>query len=169
VITVLRWTLVLFTTVLLQATLVARLPIFQERGDIVLLVVIAAAIVGGPELGAIIGFAFGLSFDLLLQTPFGLSALAYCLTGYAVGALQSSVLRTTWWIPVLSAIAGSAIGVVTFALLGEMVGQDGLVDGRLTAIIGAVAIINAVLVLPAVRVVRWATAPTRRQQLGTAR
>jgi rod shape-determining protein MreD len=164
-ITALRWLLVLFTTLLLQTTLVARLPLFQERGDIVLLVVIAAAIVGGPELGAIIGFVFGLSFDLVLQTPFGLSALAYCLTGYAVGVLQSSVLRSSWWIPVLSAIAGSAIGVLAFALLGDLVGQDGLVSDRLPAIIGAVAIVNAVLILPAVRVVRWAAAPTRQARL----
>ena len=128
-ITVLRWAVVLFVTLLLQTTLVARLPLFQERGDIMLLMVIAAAIVGGPELGAVIGFVFGLSFDLVLQTPFGLSALAYCITGYAVGALQSSVLRSTWWIPVLSAIAGSAIGVVSFALLGDLLGQDGLLSG----------------------------------------
>ena len=161
----LRWLVVLFTTLLLQSTLVSRLPLFQERGDIVLLVVIAAAIVGGPEMGAVVGFAFGLSFDLILQTPFGLSALAYCLTGYAVGALQTSVLRASWWIPVLSAIAGSAIGVVTFALLGDLLGQDGLVNDRLPAIIAAVAIINAVLVLPALRVVRWATPPTRQARL----
>jgi rod shape-determining protein MreD len=165
VITALRWFVVLFITLLLQTTLVARLPLFHERGDIVLLVVIAAAILGGPELGAIIGFVFGLSFDLVLQTPFGLSALAYCLTGYAVGVLQSSVLRTSWWIPVLTAIAGSAIGVLCFALLGDLLGQDGLVSGRLPAIIGAVAIVNAVLILPAVRVVRWANAPTRQAGL----
>jgi rod shape-determining protein MreD len=163
--TVLRWFVVLFTTLLLQTTLVARLPLFQERGDIVLLIVIAAAIVGGPQLGSVIGFVFGLSFDLMLQTPLGLSALTYCITGYAIGALQSGVLRTTWWIPVLSAVAGSAIGVVTFALLGDLLGQDGLVSGRLAAIIGAVAIINAVLVHPALRVVRWATAPSRQARL----
>jgi rod shape-determining protein MreD len=167
VITALRWFVVLFTTLLLQTTLVARLPLFQERGDIVLLVVIAAAIVGGPELGAIIGFGFGLSFDLMLQTPFGLSALAYCITGYAVGTIQSNVLRATWWIPVLCAIAGSAIGVVAFALLGDLLGQDGLVNGRLPAIIAAVAIVNAVLVHPAIRIVRWANAPTRQTGLQT--
>jgi rod shape-determining protein MreD len=166
-ITVLRWLVVMFVTLLLQTTLVARLPLFQERGDIMLLMVIAAAIVGGPELGAVVGFFFGLSFDLVLQTPFGLSALAYCITGYAVGALQSSVLRSTWWIPVLSAIAGSAIGVVTFALLGDLLGQDGLVNGRLPAIIGAVAIVNAVLVLPAVRVARWAGTPAGQARLQT--
>jgi rod shape-determining protein MreD len=160
-----RWGLILTVTIVLQATLVAQLPLFQERADIVLLAPIAAGIVGGRDLGAVIGFVFGLFFDLLLQTPLGLSALAYCLTGYAVGALQTSMLRAAWWIPVVSAIAGSAIGVLAFAVVGEMIGQDGMVSGRLPAIIGAVAVINTVLVLPAVRVVRWAVAPTRHARL----
>jgi rod shape-determining protein MreD len=162
-----RWALILAVTIVLQATLVAQLPLFQERADIVLLAPIAAGIVGGRDLGALVGFVFGLVFDLLLQTPLGLSALAYCLTGYAVGALQTSVLRSAWWISVVSAIAGSAIGVLAFAVVGEMIGQDGMVSGRLPAIIGAVAVINTVLVLPAVKVVRWAVAPTRNARLTT--
>jgi rod shape-determining protein MreD len=162
---VLRWALVLVTTILLQTTLIARLPIAGERGDVVLLIVIAAGIAGGSQTGAIVGFVFGLTFDLLLQTPLGLSALAYCLTGYAVGALQTGVLRSAWWIPVVSAIAGSAIGVLTFALVGAVLGQDGLVSDRLFAIIAVVAAINAVLVLPAVRVVRWAMAGGRQTRL----
>lgn len=163
--TLVRWVLILATTILLQTTLIARLPIFGERGDVVLLISIAAGIAGGSQAGALTGFAFGLTFDLLLQTPLGLSALAYCLTGYAVGALQTGVLRAAWWIPVVSAVAGSALGVVTFALVGAMLGQDGLVTDRLAAIIGAVAVINAVLVLPAVRVVRWAMAGGRQARL----
>jgi rod shape-determining protein MreD len=165
VIAALRWALILVTTILLQTTLIARLPIAGERGDVVLLIVIAAGIAGGSQTGAIVGFVFGLTFDLLLQTPLGLSALAYCLTGYAVGALQTGVLRAAWWIPVFSAIAGSAIGVVTFALVGAVVGQDGLVSDGLAAIIVVVALINAVLVLPAVRVVRWALAGGRQARL----
>jgi rod shape-determining protein MreD len=161
----LRWTLILVITILLQTTLIARLPIFGQRGDVVLLIAIAAGIAGGSQTGAIVGFVFGLTFDLLLQTPLGLSALAYCLTGYAVGAIQTGVLRSSWWIPVASAIAGSALGVVTFALVGEMVGQDGLVSDQLPAIIGAVAVINAILVLPAVRVVRWAQSGGHRARL----
>ncbi|MGH9243807.1 MAG: rod shape-determining protein MreD [Acidimicrobiales bacterium] len=161
----LRWSLVLVAAVLLQATLVSQLPILSERGDVVLLFVIAAGIVGGAEVGALVGFAFGLSFDLLLQTPFGLSALAYCLAGYGVGALQTGVLRTAWWIPVVSAVAGSALGVLAFAVVGAMIGQDGLVTDRLPAIIGAVTIVNAVLVVPAVRLARWAQAAGRQARL----
>lgn len=153
---VVRWSLVLMAVLTLQTALVADLALFDARGDIVLLMAVAAGLVGGPERGAFVGFAGGLMFDLLVQTPFGLSALAYCVTGYAIGSFQSGVLRAAWWIPVLSAVAGSALGVVAFALGGEMVGQPDLVTSDLLAIVGVVATLNALLVLPAMRVARWA-------------
>ena len=66
---------------------------------------------------AVAGFAAGLAFDLLVvSTPVGLYALAYCLTGYAVGMVRGAVLRASRWIPMLAAVAGSAFGVALFAV-----------------------------------------------------
>ena len=101
-ITWLKVALVIFTAVLLQVTWVAKLPIADVRGDIVLLVAIAAGLESDGEHGAIVGFFAGLTFDLLLDTPVGLSALSYALVGFVVGTLQSKVLRATWWIPVVA-------------------------------------------------------------------
>ncbi|MGH9137092.1 MAG: rod shape-determining protein MreD, partial [Acidimicrobiales bacterium] len=129
--------------------------LFHAHGDIVLLVPIAAGIAAGPERGATAGFAAGLLVDLVVTTPFGLFALTYCLTGYAVGALQAGVLRATWWLPVAAAAAGSALGVVLFALVATVLGVEGLLDADLGRAVAAVALPNAVLVLPALRVVRW--------------
>ena len=80
-ITWLKVALVIFTAVLLQVTVVAKLPIADVRGDIVLLVAIAAGLESDGEHGAIVGFFAGLTFDLLLDTPVGLSALTYCPGG----------------------------------------------------------------------------------------
>ncbi|CAN5193850.1 rod shape-determining protein MreD [soil metagenome] len=158
--TAVRWALVVVLVITVQTSLVSDLTLFGARGDVVLLLAVAAGLVGGPESGAFVGFAGGLTFDLLLQSPFGLSALAYCLTGYVVGTFQGTVLRAAWWIPVLGALAGSAVGIVVFALVGETVGQDELISGDLIAIVAVVALFNAVLVLPAMRVARWAMADT---------
>jgi rod shape-determining protein MreD len=152
----LRWALVGFTAILLQTSLIADLDLAGARGDIVLLLPIAAGVVGGPDRGAAVGFGAGLAFDLLLQSPFGLSALAYCIAGYVVGALQGGVLRATWWIPVVSALGGSALGIVTFALVGETVDEEGLLGMDLVAIVAVVAVLNALLIVPAIRVARWA-------------
>ena len=43
--------------------------------DLLWLLPITAALLDGPETGAIVGFWSGLAFDLVLPTPFGLSAL----------------------------------------------------------------------------------------------
>jgi rod shape-determining protein MreD len=163
-----RWVLVGFTAILLQAALIADLEVAGARGDVVLLLAIAAGLVGGPDRGAAVGFGAGLAFDLLLQSPFGLSALAYCIAGYVTGALQGGVLRATWWIPVVSAVGGSAVGILTFALVGETVDHDGLLDLRLVTVVAVVGVVNALLVLPTARVARWAfsAGDARRARLG---
>jgi rod shape-determining protein MreD len=152
VITWLKVALVIFTAVLLQVTVVAKLPIAEVRGDIVLLVAIAAGLESDGEHGAIVGFFAGLTFDLLLDTPVGLSALSYALVGFVVGTLQSKVLRATWWIPVLVTMLASALGVLIFALLDQVLGQATVDPARLPAIVGVVAVLNGLLSRPA----RWA-------------
>ena len=124
---------------------------------------IAVGIAHGRDEGAVAGFAPGLVLDLVVHgTPVGFFALGYTLTGYIVGMTQATVLRAAWWIPVLTAIGGSAIGVVILGLLAKIVGLEGFLDSHLAVVVaGAVGLVNAVLVLPMLRVVRWALpAPT---------
>jgi rod shape-determining protein MreD len=152
----LRVALVLLTLLVLQTTLVAALPVLTVRADLVLLLAIAAGIVGGPDRGAIVGFVSGLSYDLLVsETPVGLYALAYCLIGYVVGMAQGSVLRSSWWIPIASAFGASSAGVILFALIGKVLGQDQILNDRLARVVLIVAVFNALLIRPMLRVVRW--------------
>jgi rod shape-determining protein MreD len=150
--TALKVALVIFTAVLLQVSVVARLPIFGVRGDIVMLVAIAAGLESDAEHGAIVGFFAGLTFDLLLDTPVGLSALTYCLVGFVVGTFHNAMLRTTWWIPVLFTMLASALGVVIFAALDAVFGEATVEVARLPAIVAVVSVLNGLLSRPA----RWA-------------
>jgi rod shape-determining protein MreD len=147
--------LVLLLLVLHTAVL-PQFPILGVHADLLLLLAVSAGIVGGPDRGAYFGFAAGLLADCFLRTPFGLSALAYCLVGWSVGAFQSRVLHAVWWIPVLTAAVASAGGTVLFVLLGAVLGQDQLVSSHLPAIIAVVALWSAILVLPLSRLLRWA-------------
>lgn len=158
---------VLLLVLTVQSALVAELGLFGAHGDIVLLVPIAAALTSGPDRGATAGFVAGLCVDLLVQTPFGLTALAYCLAGYAVGAFQAGVLRASWWLPVVSAFGGSALGVFAFALIGAVLGLEDVLTGDLVRIILAVAVLNSILVLPALRMARWVEGPAPRARLVT--
>jgi rod shape-determining protein MreD len=149
---------VLLLALVLQAAFVAEIDVFGAHGEVVLLVPIVAGLTSGPERGAIAGFAAGIAIDLLVQTPFGLTALTYCLVGYGVGALQSGVLRATFWLPMVASVAGSAVGVVLFALFVTVIGDESAVNGDLAGIVLAVVLWNLVLVLPALRLARWVEA-----------
>ena len=154
----LRAGLVLVLALVLQAAFVAEMEVFGAHGEVLLLVPIVAALTSGPERGATAGFVAGIAIDLLVQTPFGLTALTYCLVGYAVGAFQSGVLRASWWLPLLAAVAGSAVGTVLFALTVTVVGDVSAVNGDLPRIVLAVVVWNVVLIGPALRLARWVEA-----------
>lgn len=161
-----RGLLVIVLALTVQTSLVRDLQVAGAFGDVLLLVGIAAAIADGPQRGAAFGFAAGMAFDLLQpDIPLGLSALAYCITGYLVGSIQGSVLRATWWIPMMSAAAASALGVVLFVVLGKVLGEQ-IRLSDLPAILLMVSVLNGLLALPAVRLMRWVIVSDRGPRLG---
>lgn len=153
---VVRTSLVLVVVLTLQLGIAPSLGLFGVQGDLLLLMAIAAGVAAGPDRGAAVGFAAGLAYDLLLETPFGLSALAYAVIAYLVGGLQDSVLRAAWWIPVLTATAASALGVILYGVFGTVLGAD-LIGLDLVRIALVVAVLNTVAAPVVVRAVRWAT------------
>ena len=151
-----RISLVLVVSLTLQVTILSDLRMFGVQGDLMLLVALAAGLAAGPERGAAIGFASGLLYDLMLQTPCGLSALTYAVMAFLVGSLQDSVLRAAWWIPVSTAAAGSALGVILYVVFGTVVGVEYL-GVSIPKIVVLVALRNSVVAAPTIRVLRWAT------------
>jgi rod shape-determining protein MreD len=159
--------LVLLTALVLQVGVVVQVRVFEAMGDLMLLLAVAAAVVAGPERGAVVGFAAGIAYDLLLTTPFGLSALAYCLAAYGVGVAQegAAVLRAARWVSAVTVGVASALGVALYALLGAVVGQESMVSGDLPAIMAVVGVTNLVLGMPAVGLLRWAMADPVRHRV----
>ena len=152
----LRVVLLVLVTLTIQVVLFSGLRDIGVRTDALLILPIAAAVVGGSERGAIMGFIAGFVADLFLQTPFGLSALAYSVVGFAVGVLQGNVIRAAWWIAPVTAFVGSALGVVLYALIGAVVGQGHLVRPEVAVIALWVALVNALLSILVVRLMSWA-------------
>jgi rod shape-determining protein MreD len=151
-----RVTLVVALFVTVQETVVLDLRIGGIHPDIMILLPIVAGLVGGPGSGASMGFGAGLVADLFLPTPFGLSALVGCLIGFTVGVTTLALDRTAWWLAPTVALGGSAIYEVLYALLGSVLGQPQMLHVDLTQIVVVVSVVNAVLALPALRLVGWA-------------
>jgi rod shape-determining protein MreD len=145
---------VLFLALLLQVTMVADLRVAGALGDLLLVVVVAAGLTGGADRGATWGFAAGLAYDLVLDSPFGLTALTYALVGYAAGLAGSALLRTSGWRPAAVAAVAGALQAVLYTAVGNLVGVA-YPFGQVPAIALVQAAWCAVLVLPMLRVMWW--------------
>jgi rod shape-determining protein MreD len=110
---------------LLQITTIARLPWPGAGGpDVVLLLVAAAALAGGPRVGAVSGFGAGLVLDLAPPADHALGQWAFvcCALGYVAG-LAARDARGSLVLPVVIAALTAAAGPPAFTLLGDLVGD----------------------------------------------
>ncbi len=116
--------------------------------NLVLLVVVAAALTRGPEFAAVLGFVGGVALDLAPPADHvaGRWALALVLVGYLAGRLRQDQKATTTTV-VLTVAGASFVGSSVFALTGMLLDDPGLdVGGLLTVVL--VAVLWDVLLTP---------------------
>jgi len=155
-----RLPVMMIAALLLQTTVLVRFRVLGVMPDFMLLIAVAAGLTGGPVRGATLGFASGMAIDLFLPTPLGLSALVFTVVGYGVGVANAGVLRSAWYIPILTAGGASLAGVVLYALAGSMLGEQ-MLTARLVTIALVVGVSNAVLAPVAARLVGWSLGSAR--------
>ncbi|HVY09203.1 MAG TPA: rod shape-determining protein MreD [Mycobacteriales bacterium] len=145
---------VVVTVLLLQACIVNRLRLPLGAPDLLVVVVVAFALVGGSQRGAVLGFFAGLMADVLPPAHHfaGELAFAYAVIGYVAGMLdageESSVAT------IIGVVAGASISVVLlYAALGDLLGNARITaDATLHAVAGTVVydVILAPFVVPLV-------------------
>ncbi len=116
--------------------------------NLVLLVVVAAALVRGPEFAAVLGFVGGVALDLAPPADHvaGRWALALVVVGYLAGRLRQDQKPTTTTV-VLTVAGASFVGTSVFALTGMVLDDPGAdVGGLLTVVL--VAVLWDVLLTP---------------------
>lgn len=153
---VVRWSVVVVGVYLLQVGFANDLQILGVHPELMLLVAICAGLVGGSSRGAVVGFAAGLLVDLLYSGSLGVSALCFTLVGFAVGAAEDSVIRSTKVISMGIAVGASATGVLLFAGVTQLLGGHTLTDPQLWRIVGIVAVLNGLLCPALLPLCRWA-------------
>ena len=154
------------TVVVVQVSVFPHLRLLGAVPDLGLLLTIAVAFHEGPEVALLTGFAAGFGYDLFLQTPVGLWALVYALTGYAVGVLQTGVLRSPKWVTPFFGAAGGLVAGVAFVALGVLAGADVSFTYHTFSVIGAAALYDAILApfvfIPATRLLGRQPEPVAR-------
>jgi rod shape-determining protein MreD len=126
---------VVAVTVVFQLTVVDRIAFPGGAGpDLVLLVVAALALAGGPMAGVLTGFLAGLALDVAPPGSHftGQDALVFCLVGYFCGLLADDASGDaeqghTALFEIVVTAAGAVVGEALLALLGVM-----LSDPRVT-------------------------------------
>lgn len=104
------------TALLLQLTVIGRLPLPGAAPDLLLVLVIAFAFAEGPMAGMVTGWVSGMLADALSTHEIGRLALAYALAGYVTGMLQDDTELST-----LRPFGAVLLGAVT--ALGAYVGE----------------------------------------------
>ena len=120
--------LTLFTALLLQVTVVARLSFLGAKPDLVLVAVVCFALADGPGTGMGAGFGIGLVTDLLGSHTLGLLALIYCVIGYAAGVIRSYFDRLSTFTPMLVVGGLTAVAVLGYAGIGALLGDPRITE-----------------------------------------
>ena len=112
---------------ILQLSLVDRLPLPGGAPDLVLLIVIALGLTCGPLTGMLAGFWAGLALDVAPPAGdlLGEHALVFCLVGYACGRVSGMVDRSAASSLGIAAVAAAG-GEVLQVIVGLMFGDPGV-------------------------------------------
>ena len=118
--------LAVLTAVLLQSTVLARLPLPGAAPDVVLVLVVAFGLAEGSRSGMLVGFGAGLLSDLASDAQLGRLALAYALVGCLAGLLADDTDRSVV-LPFVAVAVGGVVALVVYAGEGVLLG-----DARIT-------------------------------------
>ena len=151
-------TLILFVVMVaamsLQSTVIPVLSIGGVRPDLVLVVVVSAALTAGRETGLICGVFGGLLQDLLSVGPFGYNTLSKMLLGFLVGLYERKVNQGSLLLPLL-AVAAATVGAAVLAVVFLLAyGQERLIASLLVQVLPATAY-HILLAVPVHFLIVW--------------
>jgi rod shape-determining protein MreD len=130
----------------LQVTFLSRLPLPGATPDLVLLVVVATALSGGPTVGLLTGFAAGLALDLVPPADHEVGRWAFVLTvvGYLSGLARAESRRSAF-VP-LVVVAAAAVGsVLLYAGLGALLDDPNVTWSAATRLLPTAVVYDVVL------------------------
>lgn len=144
--------------VLVQTTIVDRLPLpWGVAPDVVVLVVVALALRGTAVTGALAGFFGGIAVDVLppADHEIGRYAMVLCLTGYIVGALRETGAPSRWW-PFRVAAGAVLMVSLAFAFIGLVLGDPRISMGTVVVAVPLTLVltmaVSPLVLLPVLKV-----------------
>lgn len=140
----------------LQKTLFIELTPFGVIVQIVMAFAASAGAAGGPERGAVTGFALGILFDLAVGSPLGSSSITMGVAGSIAGWADVIRIDTTWWLAAIFVGIGTGAGELTVPVVRRFIGEEDAFVPDLPVIVAVVAVAGALLSVALVPISRWA-------------
>ena len=154
--TILKVGVVIFVSIVVQLTVFVDVRVAGVAPELLALVAVLAGFLAGPERGATVAFGAGLLWDVWLPTPLGLAAMAFATVAFAIGSIEAGLFHDSRLQVSALAFLGTFASVIGYALLGEVVGQRGLVDIDLLRVALISGVLNALIAPLMVRPMTWA-------------
>jgi rod shape-determining protein MreD len=139
----------------LQRTIFVDVQIAGVIVQIMIATAAAAGVAGGSERGALVGFVFGVMFDLAEGTPLGSTATAMTVAGIVGGLLALIAADPHWWLAAIFTGVGAAAGALTIPAVRVFIGEPEPFQEELFVVVPIVALSAAVLSPLLVPLARW--------------
>lgn len=156
--------LLVITAIILQTTVFSEIRLLQAKPELLYLLTIALALLGGPSEGAVAGFVAGMAQDFMLNQPKGITALTLTLLGYAIGSLRTYITSTSPLVPTFLVALGTFAGVMVYGAVAFLLGQFAAGPGyllRVALLAGVYGGLLTPIAFPLIRRVSESSRPRR--------
>ncbi len=147
----------------IQRVVFANHPLHDVQIQLVLALVVAAGAGGGMDRGAVAGFVLGMMADASGDTPLGVLALAYGVGGMTAGYLHRFTPDPQWWLAVLFATMGAAVGEAAIPVVKTLTGEQGWINANLLVTVPIVAVAAGLLCPLLMPTGRWMMGVKRKK------
>jgi rod shape-determining protein MreD len=137
--------LIIALTVIVQSTLLSRVPIFGVTPDLALILLIFFSNRMGSMKGQISGFAAGIIEDVVSLSPIGFHAFIKTVSGFLFGLTRGKIFMDPVFMPLVLTAGATLLKYLLAALLGVIFVSSGLVEPVFTAKMGIEIGLNALI------------------------
>lgn len=148
-----RLALVVFVVAILQVSALSSIHVLGATPDLLLVVLVSAALLRGSIAGAVAGFAAGLLVDVATLGTLGVTALLLTLVGYWAGRYGETSGRGRPYAPLVAVLGATVLYWLGAYLLDFMLGEAVSTSTSLWPVVPAL-LLNALLTVPVLALVR---------------
>ena len=155
---------ILLAVAFLQLTLVTPFEVASGHPDIVLCFLVSLALLRGPVVGAVMGFAAGLLLDLATFGTVGLLSLVLTLAGYWAGRFGVLTTRSSPHPPLIAIALATVWVAVGSAFLEFLLGEGVPASELFGQVLLPTLALNLLLTIPVYRLTCRLFPPEQRER-----